>query len=66
MLDVRLQVANGDAYLRVGSADYDQDHRGYWGSGCIAQSDDWPELLATAEDLISQARDMLADSRMPD
>lgn len=63
-LDVRLQVyPDGDAYVRSGSSDYDQDHHGFWGASSIAQSDDWKELIAVAIDLIEQAQDQYAMSR---
>lgn len=35
-LDVRLQVyPDGSWALRTGDSSYDQDHRGYWGSGTL-------------------------------
>lgn len=34
--DVRLQVyPDGCWWVRYGSPDYDQDHRGYWGCSCV-------------------------------
>ena len=61
-MDVRLQVyPDGDAFLRTGDPQYDYDHRGYWGSSCVARDDDWGALLSIAEDMIDQARDMHAD-----
>jgi len=62
-LDVRLQVVDGDAIVLDGDPQFDRDHRGYWGSGCITRDDDFTSLLETARDLISQARDMQADCK---
>lgn len=55
-LDVRLRVHNGGWELLTGSADYDQDHRGYWGASCIP----WERtrLEGIARDLIEQVKDM--------
>lgn len=58
-LDVRLQVyPDGDWAVRWGSADYDTDHRGYWGASSI---DDETRLLDVAHDLICQAAEHAAD-----
>jgi len=58
-IDVRLQVYdNGTWALRSGSSDYDQDHRGYWGSGTVDADTDWAAL---AEDLIEQCLEQYAE-----
>jgi len=34
--DVRLQVWDDEQWIiRTGDSQYDQDHRGYWGSSCV-------------------------------
>ena len=60
-VDVRLQVyPDGDWAIRVGSADYDTDHRGYWGASSL----DGRRFNSrdVARDLINQARDDYAQS----
>ncbi len=54
---VRLQVHNGWA-VRWGSADYDQDHRGLWGSSYLWTGDTGESLMGVADVLLEQARDM--------
>ncbi len=53
-VDLRLQYYNGELFNHSGSADYDQDHRGYWSSGCV-------EWCATKEQAHKIAKDMLTD-----
>lgn len=62
-VDVRLQVyESGEWALRFGDPQYDQDHRGFWGSGVLAGDEDgegylgW-EISQLAADLIDQAAD---------
>jgi hypothetical protein len=60
-LDVRIQIrenADHDYYVRVGSSDYDQDHRGYWGASSIGLHDDLESCRRTAAELIDQALEM--------
>lgn len=53
-IDVRLQVwDDGQWAIHTGDASYDQDHRGFWGAGCVI-ADDTPETL---RDLAEQLRD---------
>lgn len=59
--DVRLQVYdNGDWAIRYGSADYDQDHRGYWGASAIDTGTTDEDLRYTAIDLLDQAEEQHA------
>lgn len=38
-IDVRLQVyPDGQWKVRSGDSSFDQDHRGYWGAGCVMRS----------------------------
>lgn len=54
-IDVRLQIDTDGAWrLHTGDAQYDTDHRGYWGSAEIGPTTDIPDLAA---DLIDQAAD---------
>ena len=55
-IDVRLQVyPSGQWAIRSGSADYDQDHHGFWGASCLSY--DRQNLTWLARDLIDQAKD---------
>ena len=56
--DVRLQVWEGQWTVRVGSPDYDQDHRGYWGASLLSY--DRQNLTELARDLIDQCADAIA------
>lgn len=58
--DVRLRVHDGGWYLYTGSSDYDQDHRGFWGSGSLPYHR--TNLTSLAEELIEQAREQEACS----
>jgi hypothetical protein len=59
--DVRLQVwPDGQWNLHSGDAQYDQDHRGYWGASGVSTSDSADDLRRAAKDLIEQARDDVA------
>ena len=62
--DVRLQIHDDGAWVvRVGLADYDTDHRGYWGAGSIpgVVRGDVKRFNSTdtARDLLSQCREAL-------
>lgn len=64
-IDVRLQVyPDGDWAVHSGLADYDTDHRGFWGSSSVPGNGSGqgfnPE--ETARDLIAQCRDHHAQS----
>lgn len=55
-IDVRLQVwPDGSWAIHTGDASYDQDHRGYWGAGCVCADDDAAALLTLASDLRNEA-----------
>jgi len=61
--DVRLQVyEDGQWAIRFGLADYDQDHRGFWGASSIDPNDEYDTLTAVAAELIDQAADACACS----
>ena len=56
--DGRLQVwPDGGWNLHSGDSQYDQDHRGYWGSSGVSTSDSADHLRRVAKDLIDQARE---------
>ncbi len=52
--DVRLQVHDGWT-IHHGSADYDQDHRGFWGAGSVSARDSLATLREAARGLVSEA-----------
>ena len=57
--DVRLQVwEDGNWAVHVCSPDYDQDHRGYWGSSYLSY--DRQDLTELARDLIGQCAESIA------
>jgi hypothetical protein len=57
-LDVRLQVSdNGDWAVRFGDAQYDQDHRGFWGSSIVSYDQN---LVDIAMELLDQAKEQYA------
>ena len=59
--DVRLQVLdNGDWAVHSGDASYDTDHRGSWGAAGVQSTDTDADLTATAEDLLAQVADSVA------
>jgi len=52
--DVRLQVTDDGAWqLHFRSADYDQDHRGFWACGSVRRGCTWVEAREQARELIS-------------
>jgi hypothetical protein len=59
--DVRLQVHGENWYIHTGSADYDTNHRGYWGASPLP----WgrANLAGLARELVEQAKDMHADEQ---
>lgn len=60
-VDVRLQVyPDGQWAVRWGSSDYDQDHRGYWGSSSVPGGNRRFDSKDIARDLIDQAREQKA------
>ncbi len=62
-LDVRLQVwPDGDWTTRFGNSSYDQDHRGYWGSGYVIAADTDAELLDLAKDMVEQCKEHAAQA----
>lgn len=52
--DCRLQWHEGYWQLHVGSADYDQDHRGYWACGSIPRGCSKKEAHDIASQLINE------------
>jgi hypothetical protein len=67
-IDVRLQVRDIDLTsdgpwwtVHTGDASYDQDHRGFWGSGCVV-ADDTPETLRSLADMLRE--DAIEDAAM--
>lgn len=50
--DCRLQVQGGSWSLHTGSADYDQDHRGFWSCSCIRRGCSRAEASEIAHELI--------------
>ena len=56
-IDVRVQRFDGEWFFHSGDAQYDTDHRGFWGSGKVVANlidlEDGLELLA--DDLLMQA-----------
>lgn len=60
-VDVRLQVCEGGGVdMHLGSADYDQDHSGFWGASWIPYRATRAEARAIAMDLWEQAIDAWA------
>jgi len=60
-IDVRLQVyPDGDWAVRWGLSDYDQDHRGYWGSSSVPGDNRRFDSKDLARDLIDQAKEHFA------
>jgi len=57
-IDVRLQVLPDSTWqVNWGSSDYDQDHRGYWGSASVPGNNRRFDSKEVAQDLIEQARE---------
>ena len=57
-IDVRLQVYPDSQWsVHSGSSDYDQDHRGYWGSSSVPGNNRRFDSKDVARDLIEQARE---------
>jgi hypothetical protein len=66
-IPVRLQVyESGYWTLRTGSPDYDQDHRGLWGSGYVRGDRRRCDLTELARDLIGQVRAALEEKPVLD
>lgn len=66
-IDVRLQVhPDGNWNVNWGLSDYDQDHRGYWGSSSVPGDNRRFDSKAIARDLIDQAREHKATGRDED
>jgi hypothetical protein len=55
--DVRLQVHGGSWSLHSGDAQYDTDHRGYWGAGSVSKDDSQASLRTTAKELIAEVEE---------
>jgi hypothetical protein len=54
-IDLRLRVTGSGWQILTGSSDYDQDHRGFWGSSYLPY--DRANLTEIARDLIEQAKE---------
>lgn len=55
-IDVRLQVTEDNGYhVHYGLSDFDQDHRGAWGSSSVGKRVSLEDCKAIAKDLIGQA-----------
>jgi hypothetical protein len=63
-IDVRLQVKESGSWdIRFGSSDYDQDHRGFWGSSGVPGNNRRFRSREVAKDLIEQAKDDYASNQ---
>lgn len=61
--DVRLQVwEDGEWRVRFGDAQYDQDHRGFWGASSVPGGRKRFNSVDVARDLLDQAREHAAQS----
>lgn len=61
-IDIRLQVMDDHQwYFHSGDSQYDQDHRGYWGSSCVGKCASMEIAKGIAKELIEQAADAAAD-----
>lgn len=66
--DVRLNVQVADdaeSYVYSvlsGDSSFDQDHRGFWGSGCIRPDSDDVQLTETARELVDQVLEHVAQA----
>lgn len=58
--DARLRVHAGSWQLLTGSSDYDQDHRGAWGSASIPYACTWKEAREIARELIDDCAESAA------
>lgn len=63
IIDVRLQVAEDlcSYSLHSGDSSYDQDHRGYWGSGSVGQNMSFFACKGLAVELCEQVADNHAE-----
>jgi hypothetical protein len=53
--DIRLQLHDGTWSFHTGDSQYDQDHRGAWGSGFCPRGVSKAEARSIAKDLIDEA-----------
>lgn len=53
-VDVRLRVFDGQVSLHFGDAQYDTDHRGYWGAGTVSSKMTTHDAEFVASDMIDQ------------
>ena len=60
-IDIRLRYHNESWFTYSGSSDYDQDHRGYWGSSCVVANMTLDDCRDTAIDLREQTLNHLAE-----
>ena len=64
-IDVRLQARPGpwsvSVDVRSGDSSYDHDHRGFWGSSCIAGLETDDDLAALADSLIDDCVEAYAE-----
>ena len=60
-LDVRLNVQEGSGWcVNIGSSDYDQDHRGFWGAGSLGADCSRGACEDLAADLLEQVAEDIA------
>jgi hypothetical protein len=63
-VEVRLQVLESGYWaVRFGSADYDQDHRGLWGSGYVRGDRRRLNCTDVARELLDQCRESYAEQQ---
>lgn len=59
--DVRLQVyPSGEWAMRWGDSQYDQDHRGFWGSSSIDKATTLSDMVDIADALIDDVNEAIA------
>jgi hypothetical protein len=57
-LDIRLHVwEDGTWTIHTGDSQYDQDHRGFWGSSSLMGKCNWVSIRDIARDLLDQVRE---------
>lgn len=61
--DVRLRVFGSSWELLSGSSDYDQDHRGAWGSGFVGSRASDDQLARTADELMREVDEALYEQQ---
>ena len=56
-VDIRLQLVDGTYYFHSGDSQFDDDHRGAWGYGCIDVTEEYSDddLSFIAEEIVNEA-----------